>query len=183
MSSVTDVRVARRYAGALFAAAEKLNISVQIRDDIQAITSLWNEHEGFRQVMESPLISAGRKSNLIETVFAQTLQPLSISFIKLLIAKRRENMIKAVSDEYSVRMDEAEGVIRAYANVASELSPLQRDRLVAGLEQRTGSKILLDVHLDPSIIGGVVVHLHDHVIDGSVRGALERMRVRMLSQR
>jgi F-type H+-transporting ATPase subunit delta len=183
LSSVTDVRVAKRYAGALFIAAQKLNISDQVREDIEVIASLWNEHEGFRQVMESPLISADRKSNLIETVFSQTLQPLSISFMKLLISKRRENLIKAVFDEYGVRVDESEGVIRAHASVVSELTPFQRERLISGLEQRTGSKILLDVHLDPAIIGGVVVRLHDHVIDGSVRGALERIRVKMLSER
>ena len=52
--------------------------------------------------------------------------------------------------------------------------------LKASLEARTGMTVELEIAVDPGLLGGVVVRMQDSVIDGSVRGALERLRERLL---
>ena len=49
------------------------------------------------------------------------------------------------------------------------------------MEQFTGGRVELTVQVDPSLLGGVVVRVGDRLIDGSVRGRLERLRNQLVS--
>lgn len=182
MSTLSDSKVAKRYARALFYAARDANTVDAIFADMEMISGLWIANVDFQHALESPLISIESKKKIISRVFEGNVNALSLNFINLLIDKRREAIIPELYREYRLLSDEAQGLIRATALVAVDLDDSRRERLVSGLQQRTGKRIELEVRKDPSIIGGVVVRMQDTVIDGSVRGALERVRLKMLQE-
>jgi F-type H+-transporting ATPase subunit delta len=64
---------------------------------------------------------------------------------------------------------------------AAELTKDEVRGLTARLEQGTGGRVVLDVQVDPSLLGGLVVRIGDRLIDGSVRGRLERLRAQLIS--
>jgi F-type H+-transporting ATPase subunit delta len=71
---------------------------------------------------------------------------------------------------------------RHHANTTSAAPWARRaPRLTARLEQLSGGRVELATDVDPSILGGVVVRLGDRLIDGSVRGRLERLRSKLAS--
>ena len=72
-------------------------------------------------------------------------------------------------------------VIHATATSAAPLGPDEVRALTARLEQLTGGRVELATDVDPSLLGGVVVRLGDRLIDGSVRGRLERLRSQLVS--
>ncbi len=183
MSRVADSKVAKRYASALFAAARKLGKNDSIEDDLSALNQLWRQVPALRQTLESPLVPGERKHSLIDKALAKEIDPLSCSFLHLLVDKRREDLLPAVGEEYLRQADELKGLLRAHATVAAPLDHTQQTSLVAGLASRTGKLIELTVEVDPSVIGGVVVRMLDTVIDGSVRGALDRLQEQMLLER
>jgi F-type H+-transporting ATPase subunit delta len=183
VSHAGDDRVARRYAGALFGAASRHSKTDAVQRDLESLAGLWQTVPLLRQALENPLIPAGRKMKVIDDLFRADLDPLTRSFLHLLVEKRREGILPMVERDYRTLADEARGLVRAHATVAADLDPRQRDELLTGLRQRTGKQIELQVHVEPAILGGVVVRLGDTVIDGSVRGALERLREQMLVQR
>ncbi len=67
------------------------------------------------------------------------------------------------------------------ATSAAPLEPSEVSALTARLEQMTGGRVELDVTVDPSLLGGLVVRVGDRLIDGSVRGRLERLRNQLVS--
>ena len=69
----------------------------------------------------------------------------------------------------------AEGVVEATITSAQELTQAQIDDLVAGLKHKFNRAVNVSVAVDPSLIGGAVIAVGDQVIDGSVKGRLERM--------
>ena len=69
----------------------------------------------------------------------------------------------------------------ATATTAAPLSQDEVRALVGRLEQMTGGRIELDLQVDPSLLGGLVVRVGDRLIDGSVRGRLERLRNQLVS--
>ncbi len=182
MSSISDSKVAKRYVRALFFAAQDANIVDAISADMEMLTGLWSANANFQRAFTSPLISMESKKKIISEVFEGNMNAMSLSFINLLIDKRREAIIPELYREYLLLSDEAQGLIRATALVAVDLDELRRERLLNGLQQRTGKRVELEVRLDPSIIGGVVVRMQDTIIDGSVRGTLERMRLKMMQE-
>ena len=69
----------------------------------------------------------------------------------------------------------------ATATSTSALTKDEARALTQRLEQLTGGRIELDVQVDPSLLGGVVVRVGDRLIDGSVRSRLERLRNQLVS--
>ncbi len=70
---------------------------------------------------------------------------------------------------------DAEGTLEATITSAQELSQAQLDELVAGLKARFNRTVNVQVAVDPELIGGAVIAIGDQVIDGSVKGRLQRM--------
>ncbi len=183
MSKVVDSKVAKRYAGALFNTAVKVGSQDAVGTDLSQLALAWSSAPRLAETMESPLITSERKLDLIEKLFAGQISATTLSFLKLLVDKGRENILPTVNTEYSLMADAAHGLIRATATVATPMSDVQKNSLIDGLKKRTGKQIELDVEVNTSILGGVIVRLGDNVIDGSVRGSLERLRENMLQDR
>ncbi len=177
-----DFRAAKRYATALFGAAQSENKLDAVERDLGSITDLMKQTPALRQVWDSPLIPAERKKELVGQVLGQSIDPLSLNFLSVLIDKRREEILDAVREEIGRLADSANRLVRAEATFAIEPTAEERAGLVRSLAQRTGEKVELGVHVDPSILGGVVVRMRDTILDGSVRGTLERLREQMLQE-
>lgn len=183
MSRSADSRVARRYAAALFAASRGAGKIDTVQHDLDTLGGLWERTPRLRAAMESPLIPGDRKHQMVDRFFGKELDPLTVRFLHLLVEKRREGIVPQVREDYARLADIERGLVRATATVALPLDDLQRAALTESLERRTGKRVELTVEVDESIIGGVVVRMEDTVIDGSVRGALERLREEMLHER
>ncbi len=180
MSSTADLRVAKRYATALFNTSTDAGSTSAVQSSLQALLSLWDQTPALRTMMTSPLIPTEQKQAVVGKIFDGTVDSLTASFLTMLVAKRREEILPAVCEEFSRQADAAQGLVRATASVAAPISAAMQAELTASLEARSGKKVELKVAVDPGLIGGVVVRMQDSVIDGSVRGALERLRERLL---
>ena len=99
---------------------------------------------------------------------------------KFAIDKRREDILPVISAEVRRLADAEKNLIRAHATFAVTPTTAECDDLKVSLEKRTGKSIQLTHEVNDEIIGGVVVRMHDNIIDGSVRGSLEKMRVSLL---
>jgi F-type H+-transporting ATPase subunit delta len=183
LSRAADAKVAKRYASALFAVANRMGKSDTVQRDLATLIGLWNQTPALQRMMESPLIPGERKDALVDQLFGKDYDELTRSFLHLLVDKRREEVLPAVYEEYLRLADVAAGLVRAEAVVAVPLEDAQRSALVQSLQERTGKRVELNVDVDPLILGGIVVRMQDNVIDGSVRGALERLREQMLHER
>ncbi|GLY63215.1 ATP F0F1 synthase subunit delta [Pectobacterium brasiliense] len=58
---------------------------------------------------------------------------------------------------------------------ASTLSEQQQSKIAAAMEKRLSRKVKLNCKIDKSVMAGVVIRAGDMVIDGSIRGRLERL--------
>lgn len=182
MINASDPKVARRYAGALFAAARQLGVLDAVGADLDTLHGIWEQAPALPRAMESPLLPAARKRALLDQTVGPSVHELTRTFLYLLVDKRRVDGLLAVREEYARLADEDQGTLRATATVAAALSDAEREALVAALGARTGKTVLLDVEVDPAVLGGVSVRMQDTVLDGSLRGGFERLRERMLRE-
>jgi F-type H+-transporting ATPase subunit delta len=182
MSKSADTRVARRYAGALFAAAQQLNALDAVRTDLESLHALWQHVPTLSRTMESPLVPPQRKRALIDETLGRDLHVLTRTFLYLLIDKRRADALSGVRAIFAQLADEARGILRAVATVATPLAEADRQALAASLGERTGKSVVLEVEVDRAVLGGVTVRMQDTVLDGSLRGGFERLREQMLRE-
>lgn len=175
-------RIARRYAAAILNAARKTDAIDQVESDLGLVSYTLESSPSLARILRSPVIPRERKKSVIEEVFCGKLHFLTLSFLKLLVEKRREDLIPAIESEYTQLADDARGVVRALVKTAVEMSSEETARLAEVISRITGKTALLSTEVDPSIIGGVVVRIADTVIDGSIWGQLCAIRERLLGR-
>lgn len=168
-------RIARRYASALFQAASQHNVIDEVERDLGTAQARIAADPALATFIRHPEISGQRKQEVIQAAFSR-LQPTSVSFLGLLVRRRRHGYLAAVIEEYRRLSDEARGLVRAQALSAVPMTEQQKERLRRVLERRSGKRVVLEYKVDPALLAGVVVKTESEAIDASARGRLEKLR-------
>ncbi|MEM6646351.1 MAG: ATP synthase F1 subunit delta [Bacteroidota bacterium] len=179
---MSNLIVAERYARALYGEAEKTGMITAADGDVALIRDSLDASPELVRFFESPVIPREKKESVVDALFAERLQPLTLRFLKLLIEKRREDAFPAVVRAYRALRDKQEGIIEIKARSAKPLTAEEEAELKAALAKLTGQTVRLNTTIDASLIGGVVVRVGDTVYDGSVRHQLEGLREKLGQQ-
>jgi F-type H+-transporting ATPase subunit delta len=171
---------ARRYAEAAFQVAMRDDTLGQWRSELDAATSIVSDERAVK-VLANPAIPADRRAETLRKLIGGTVSPPVLNLIHLLLRRGRIEELPRVAAEFRRLDDDRQGITHATATSAAPLTPDEVRALTQRLEQSTGGRIALDVQVDPSLLGGLIVRVGDRLIDGSVRGRLERLRTRLVS--
>ena len=175
-----DVRVAKRYAKALFETAQENRVIESVEDDLGGIVSLLVNNAQFRSMLLSPEVSRDEKLKLVDKLFSDRITALTLEALRLMIEKNRENEVEWVQREYVSLRREFENKLFVIITTAEKLDDDQRQRLLSKLESITGKRLEAEYRIDPHLIGGISVAYENYVLNGSLRGELHRLRDRLL---
>jgi F-type H+-transporting ATPase subunit delta len=168
----------RRYAEAAFQIATRDDSIETWRRELELAGSTVTGE--LMEVLANPALPLERRLAAANRVFERLSQPVR-NLIFLLIRRRRIEQLPRVVAEF-VRLDERrQGITHATATSAAPLTDLEVKALTARLEQMTGGRVALETHVDEGLLGGLIVRVGDRLIDGSVRGRLERLRNQLAS--
>lgn len=173
-------RIVKRYAAALFAAASKVGVIDQVESDLGLVSLTVESSPQLTEALVSPVVPPETKRQIIDELFTDKVHEITLSYLKLLVDKRREEAIGETEPEYVLLANQARGLVEAEATTAVPLDEAQQKQLTAKLSEVTGKRIELKCSVDPTVIGGVLVRIGDTVIDGSVKGQLEALREQLL---
>ena len=173
---MTDSRAAKRYARALFNAALAENIVPSVDDDLAGISAVLAGSARVRNFLQIPTTSEAEKLGLLESAFSDRVTALTMGFIRLLVRKRRDDMIHAIQLEFAELRRQHEGITKAVIESAMELGEDQKNAIVAKIQTATGKRVEPEFRTDSSLMGGVKVTYDNYVLDGTVRGSLNRLR-------
>jgi F-type H+-transporting ATPase subunit delta len=174
-----DSRIGRRYAQALFDAAKRVEAVRPVESDLDALASLYLNDVNFRELLILPNLSREEKVAKLESLFADRATALTLQVLRIVVEKGRESELPAIRDEYVKLRRSDEGVVYASVVSAAPLPPEQKDAVVSKVSGALGKSVEADFQVDPHLIGGVLVQYDNYVLDGSVRGALDRMKERL----
>jgi F-type H+-transporting ATPase subunit delta len=102
-------------------------------------------------------------------------------FLGLLFDNRRLALLPEISGLYDELRLESERVVKARVTSATALPAAELDTIKAALKKRFGREVEVEAAVDASLIGGAVIDAGDVVIDGSLRGKLERLQTTLAS--
>jgi len=178
-----DSTIARNYAETLLVLATRAEDLRGWGKMLTDVASAMRENPSLKLFLESPRVSAAQKSAVIGKAFTDRMPRLMLRFIQTLVMHRRQMLIPEIATEYLNLVDEAEGRIHARVTVAKETDEADRDAIANHLSRMFGKQVVPHLTVDPSIMGGVVVHVGDTVLDGSVKKRLASLRRKMLTGR
>ena len=171
---------ARRYAEAAFQIAARDSAIEQWRDQLRRARDLLAD-ERLSAVLRDAGIALNERQEVLTNLFRDSLEPRVLNLLHLLLRRGRIELLPRLVEEF-VRLDnERLGIVTAEVTRAAPLTQPEVDALTARLQARTGGRIEFTFREDPSLLGGLTVRVGDELMDGSVRGRLERLRNQLLA--
>lgn len=171
---------ARRYAEAAFQVAMRDDAVDAWRHELETAASIIEEPKVGR-ALANPAVPLETRSGTLRSTFADVVSPGLLNLLALMQKRGRIDQLPRVAAEFRRLDNVRQGVTLATATSAAPLEPDEVRALQERLESMTDGRVELDVQVDPSLLGGLVVRVGDRLIDGSVRGRLERLRNRLVS--
>jgi len=101
-------------------------------------------------------------------------KPLS-NLISLLATNKRLMLLPEIKALYEVHRAEQEKTLGVDVISYADFSAVQQQHLIDALSKRLQRNVSLKISIDQSLLGGAVVRAGDLVIDGSVRGKLNKL--------
>lgn len=177
-----ETTIARNYAEALLELARRANDLDGWGNAISGLAHAVESDARLRNFLAAPQISASQKIDVIGRAFKDTLPHMMVRFLQKLVQNRRQNLVPQIAVEYAALVDEVEGRLHAQVTVVREATEAERQAIARELSRAFNKVVVPHVHVNPAILGGVVVRVGDRVMDGSVRRRLTTLRSRMLSR-
>lgn len=174
------MQIARPYAAALYDLAQGENTVAAVEAGLVSIAQLAGESQDFERFLRSPVISADVKAATIETILAQAkVHPTVANFVKVVARNGRLFVLPTIIKSFRVLAAEGRGEIAADVTSAAPLSRAQLSDLAKTLKGKIGKTVTLNEHVDPSLIGGLVVKVGSRMIDSSLKTKLTAMKIAM----
>lgn len=174
--------VGRRYARALALALEGAPEArlTRIEEQLSAVGQSLDRRNGdvgLRQAMFNPGFSAEQRCAVLTAIAkAHDFDDATAGFLVLLVNKGRLAQLPSIAYAFRAEVDAKIGRVRATIVTAKALDTRDLSEIVAGLEKKTGKRVVPDVEVDPSLIAGVQARIGGFVYDASVRAQLTRLR-------
>jgi F-type H+-transporting ATPase subunit delta len=170
-------KVAYRYAKALFDLALETGKVDEVHLDLTQINRI--NHKELSAILGSPVIGGEKKIAIFEAVFSNHVQPITISFFKLIFNKGRSVAIKDIIEAYFDKYRLHKGIKVVEMTTAVSLSEEVKQAIVKELQHidmLVGKTIELKEKVDASIIGGIVVQVDDKLFDASIKHDLQTIK-------
>jgi F-type H+-transporting ATPase subunit delta len=171
-----DLVVAQKYAHALFAEAQAKNELLASQQGLEEFIRVAGLRGALIQILSHPFISIEEKRRMIHSVLGDRATPLLERFFLLLVEKHRLSLLLAIGQDFQAEVDRFENVQALKVRTAFPMPEAQQEQLKEKLEAWLKSKVRMDVQVDTSLIGGLVIQTRDHVLDQSLKGQLQKLQ-------
>jgi F-type H+-transporting ATPase subunit delta len=172
--------VAGRYASALFDLADNAHALDQVAQDLATLRKLVAESSDLARLIASPVIGrAAQGKGLLAVLDAIGVQGLTRNFVGTVAANGRARDLPAMASAFLAELARRRGETTATVTSALPLTEAQLQQLTDTLRGVLGGKVSVDAHVDPDILGGLVVKVGSRLFDSSIRSKLQRLQLAM----
>jgi F-type H+-transporting ATPase subunit delta len=169
--------VSGRYATALFELARDEKSIDAVKADLDKFDAMLSESADLKRLVRSPVFAADTQLKALSAVLDKAgISGVAANFLKVLTNNRRLFAVADVIRAFRALVANFKGEASAEVTVAEPLSDKNLDALKAALKQVSGKDVTLNVKVDPSIIGGLVVKLGSRMVDSSLRTKLNSIK-------
>jgi F-type H+-transporting ATPase subunit delta len=181
VSTAATTGVAGRYASALFELADNAKALDQVAQDLDTFKKLLAESTELSRMIASPVIGRELQGKaLLAVLDAVGVKGLTRNFIGTVAHNGRARELPAMASAYLAELARRRGETSATVTSAVPLTEQQLQQLTDALRGVLGgSKISIDAHVDPVILGGIVVKVGSRLFDSSIRSKLQRLQLAM----
>ena len=179
---MASIRVAERYSRSLLELAIELDKVERVYSDMNHFKDSLNSSDLVNLLM-NPTIRGARKNAILQKVFGDSWDPLSLKFVEVLTRKGREVALPEIADSFFEQYNEYKGITHVIVTSSVPLSEesLQSIRKKLIDSGTTKANINLETRVNPALLGGFILEYNNKQYDASVRGKLHILRNKLVN--
>ncbi len=168
------VTAARPYAKAILELADSDKAMNKWSKQLRFMAAVAMDPE-LQQLIGNPKLTRQEVAEVFITACGDDIDDQGRNLVRLLAENGRIAVLPELSMLYDKLRADAQGTVEAEVYAAYRLSKEQREKLEAALAKRLGRDVKVTSHVDKSLLGGAVIRAGDLVIDGSLKGRIEKL--------
>lgn len=177
---IKGYEVAKRYGGVLFGLAQENKKTKDILKEVDTLQQCVAQEPRSWARVASPVLPPQIQRKIIEKLAnSLKLSPLMTHFLLVLCKNRRLQNLNLILDDFVIRSQVAEGLLKGVVETSLELTKAQQQDLEKNLEKHLGKKVSLTQVIKEDLIAGIVLHLGSLMIDASIGMRLNKLRHEM----
>jgi F-type H+-transporting ATPase subunit delta len=169
-------KITLRYAAAFFDLVAEKGLVEHAYEDMTLLGTVCTSNHDFVRMLQNPVISADKKKKVLTLVFGASINPVSLSFMSLMVRKRRERYLPSIAEAFSDLYKASKGLKTAYVTSAVELAAKEKEGVLAILRKLTDKKIDLVEKTNEALIGGFVINLDNFQVDQSIATKIKELK-------
>jgi F-type H+-transporting ATPase subunit delta len=173
---VSYTKITIRYAAAFFDLAEEKGVVENAYEDMVLLGNVCTSNRDFVLMLQNPVIHAEKKSKVITKVFGSSVNKMSLSFMNLMVRKRRERYLPSIAEAFTDLFKASKGIKTAFVTSAVELEKKEKAGVLEILQKLTDKKIDLVENINKDLLGGFVINLDDFQVDQSVSTKIKKLK-------
>ena len=167
--------LARPYASAVFKCAKETASTAKWSESLAFMSAVMTSQD-MAGVISNPKVNRDKLAELVQAICKDQVDKEGTNFLKMLLENNRLALLPDITKQFEVLKAEDEGYGEVEVVTAYAFTKEAQTKFAAALEKKFNKKIHMNVTVDKSLIGGVVVRSGDRVIDGSVKGQLQHLQ-------
>lgn len=175
-------KISVRYARALFELAKEKGLSEKIREDLNLILLFYGESSDFRLIISSPVIKSSKKKEIFHALFRNRLNPITLSFIDLVIKNRRESNLSDIARGFSHLYKREADIKSVKLTLPVEIDESLQQKLQEMIQSALSSNIELEKQINADILGGFIIQIEDQLLDASVSAKLRNIKKELINK-
>lgn len=170
--------VSERYAGSLFELATEAKSVDKVMAELTDFETLLSGSDDLQRLIESPVFSAEDQFRAIDAIAKKAgITGLVGNFLRVVASNRRLFALPGIIKAFRQTVAESRGEASAEVTSAHELSAAQKNELKSALKSVAGKDVSVNVTVDPSLLGGLVVKIGSRQIDTSLKTKLNSLKL------
>lgn len=176
------LEVADVYAAALYELAAQAGTVDDVGDELAELVRLVEHEPNLTAFLTSAAIDHEDRARSLEHMFRGRLSDTVLNTLEVMNGRGRLGLLPALLRAYVVRVETARGQVEVTVTSAIELSPTEKAEVERTAAALAGRQPVPTYVVKPDILGGLILQIGDHRLDGSVRRHLAVARERLLAQ-
>jgi F-type H+-transporting ATPase subunit delta len=167
--------VAEVYARALYEVARDEDKLDEIHEQLGQFADAMNQNRDLAVFFFSPYFSSAEKKAAL-TRAVEGAEPAFFNFLEALIERHRMPVIFRIRTRFHEFWEDARKLLDVDVTSAVALDDAEVESIGQRIQQQTGRTIQLSSHVDPEILGGLILRVGNFILDASIRNRLEQVR-------
>ncbi len=167
--------IARVYGRSLFEVAQEQGKLDDVREQLGAFSDALADNHELSVFFFSPYFSTEEKKDGLHRAVTGA-DPLVTNILELLVENHRMPVIHRLRKEFDRLWDEENKLLPVDITSAVELDQDVVKRLGDQISEQTGRRVQLTAHVDPDVLGGIVLRVGNQILDASIRNRLDQLR-------